>query len=296
MADHLTVKQLKLENGETLAYQEAGNGNNILLLVHGNMSSGVHFLPIAERLPPGFKAYIIDLRGFGDSTYNNRIDTIKELSDDLSAFVSKLAVENFTLIGWSAGGSVCLQFSADYPDRVKKIVLIDSVGHSGCPLFKKDEQGKVLMGQVYKNRAEMAEDPEVAPCLQAIENKDFQTMSILWDRAIYSHRKPLPEDNKLYINATLKQRNLVDIYWALALFNMSDKHNGYTEGNNLISKIKVPVLSLWGEKDSIIPEAAAKETVEALGDKGELIVLKDSGHSPLIDCPDVLMKKIADFR
>lgn len=118
----------------------------------------------------------------------------------------------------------------------------------------------------------------------------------MWDRAIYSHRKPLPEDNKLYINATLKQRNLADIYWALALFNMSDKHNGYTEGNNLISKIKIPVLSLWGEKDSIIPEAAAKETVEALGDKGELIVLKDSGHSPLIDCPDVLMKKIADFR
>lgn len=295
MANNLEMKKLKLENGETLAYREAGNGNNILLLVHGNMCSGVHFLPIAERLPPDFKAYIVDLRGFGDSTYNNRIDSIKDLSDDLFAFVNNLDVKNFTMLGWSAGGSVCLQFGADYSDIVKKIVLIESVGYTGCPLSKKDDQGKIMMGQVYKDRAEMAEDPEVAPCLRAIENKDFHAMSILWDRAIYSNRKPLPEDNKLYINATLKQRNLVDVYWALALFNISNTHNGYTEGNNLINKIKASVLSLWGEADIIIPEATARGTVETLGDKAELMILKDSGHSPLIDCPDLLMQKIGDF-
>lgn len=33
MSNNLEVKKLKLENGETLAYMEAGNGNNILLLV-----------------------------------------------------------------------------------------------------------------------------------------------------------------------------------------------------------------------------------------------------------------------
>jgi pimeloyl-ACP methyl ester carboxylesterase len=295
MANHLGIKKLDLENGETLAYREVGNGNHILLLVHGNMCSGIHFLPTINRLPPDFKAYLVDLRGFGDSTYHRRIDSIKELSDDLFAFVNKLGIKNFTIVGWSAGGSVCLQFGADYPDIVKKIVLIESVGYTGCPLFKKDEQGKILTGQVYKDREEMAEDPEVAPCLQAIKNQDFHDMSILWDRAIYSNRKPLPEDNQLYINATLKQRNLVDIYWALALFNMSNKHNGYTEGNNRIKEIKAPVLSFWGEKDLIIPEDAARETVEALGNKAELVILKDSGHSPFIDCPDVLMPKIAGF-
>ena len=226
MINNLEIKKLRLENGETLAYREAGNGDNILILVHGNMCSGLHLLPIAERLPPNFKAYIVDLRGFGDSTYNNRIDSIKDLSDDLYAFVNYLGLKNFTMLGWSAGGSVCLQFGADYPDIVKKIVLIESVGYTGSPLFKKDAQGEILMGQTYEDRTEMAKDPEVAPCLRAIENKDFDSMSILWNRAIYSNRKPLPEDNKLYINATLKQRNLVDIYWALALFNMSNKHNG----------------------------------------------------------------------
>lgn len=71
MINNLEIKKLRLENGETLAYREAGNGDNILILVHGNMCSGLHLLPIAERLPPNFKAYIVDLRGFGDSTYNN---------------------------------------------------------------------------------------------------------------------------------------------------------------------------------------------------------------------------------
>ena len=86
------------------------------------------------------------------------------------------------------------------------------------------------------------------------------------------------------INATLKQRNLVDIYWALALFNMSNKHNGYSADDCRINEIEAPVLSFWSEKDIIIPEATVRETVEALGDKAELIIIKDSGHSPLVDC------------
>lgn len=291
----MKVKNVKLENGETLAYREYGNGDKNILLIHGNMCSGVHFLPLVKRLPPNFKAYIVDLRGFGDSTYNKKIDNIKDLSDDLYAFVTQLGIYDFIIIGWSAGGSVCLQFSADYPDNAQKIVLIDSVGHTGCPLFKKDEQGKIIIGEVYKDRLEMAEDPEVAPCLQSIVNNNFNDMSILWDMVIYTNRKPSIEDNKFYINETLKQRNLVDIYWALSIFNISNKHNGYTYGNNLINKIKAPVLSFWGENDIIIPEDMVRETVKALGDKAELIILKNSGHSPLIDCPDVLIQNIIDF-
>ncbi|SHK32598.1 alpha/beta fold hydrolase [Desulforamulus aeronauticus] len=295
MITELKVKKVKLENGELLAYRETGEGNKNILLVHGNMCSGVHFLPLIKRFSPNFKVYIIDLRGFGDSTYINRVDNIKDISDDLYTFINKLEITNFTLVGWSAGGSVCLQFSANYPDIVEKIVLIDSVGYMGCPLFKKDEQGNVLIGQIYKDRLEMAKDPEVAPCLKAIENNNFNDMSTLWDMAIYTNHKPLPEDNKLFINATLKQRNLVDIYWALSVFNLSNKHNGYTEGNNLINKIKVPVLSFWGEKDMIVSGETVRETVKVLGDKAELVILKDSGHSPLVDCPDILMQKMIDF-
>ena len=184
----MKVKKVKLENGETLAYRESGNGNKNLLLIHGNMCSGVHFLPLVKRFPPNFKAYIVDLRGFGDSTYNNKIDNIKDLSDDLYAFVNQLGIKDFIMIGWSAGGSVCLQFSADYPGIVQKIVLIDSVGYTGCPLFKKNEQGEILIGQVYKDRLEMAEDPEIAPCLQAIANNNFNAMNILWDMVIYTNR------------------------------------------------------------------------------------------------------------
>ncbi|MEG6523314.1 alpha/beta fold hydrolase [Desulfotomaculum sp. 1211_IL3151] len=76
---------------------------------------------------------------------------------------------------------------------------------------------------------------------------------------------------------------------------MSNEDNGYTAGNNQINEIEAPVLSFWGDKDIIIPEATARGTVEALGDKAELIILKNSGHSPFVDCPDVLMQKIGDF-
>lgn len=222
----LSVKKVKLDNGEVLAYRETGRGNDILVLVHGNMCSGIHFMPLLQRLPKQFKAYIVDLRGFGDSTYNNSVGSIKDFSDDIFDFTNKIGIKKFTLIGWSAGGSICLQFSANYPELVKKIILINSADYRGCPLFKRDENGKVLSGQIYKNKEEMAKDIEVAPCLEAIENKNFDDMSSLWNMAIYTNQKPSPEENELYINATLKQRNLVDVYWVLALFNISDKHNG----------------------------------------------------------------------
>lgn len=284
----MEVKKIKLENNETLFYREHGYGSKAVIFVHGNMCSGAHFLPFIKNLPICFKCYLIDLRGFGESTYNNQIESIQDLSDDLYSFATQLNLNNLILVGWSAGGSVCMQFGGNYPELVRKIVLIDSVSHSGCPLFNRE-------GQVYRNKSEMSEDPEISLSLNAIKNKNFNVMSKLWADVIYTNQKPLHEDNQIYINETLKQRNLVDIYWALCLFNISDAHNGYIEGNNLISKIKAPTLLFWGENDMIIKENVPIETVNALGRLANLIILKNSGHSPLIDCPEILMQNIIEF-
>lgn len=289
------LKKMRLDSGEVLAYREAGDGNKLLLFIHGNMSAGIHFMPLVKRLPSDYKAYIVDLRGFGDSTYHNQIHTIKNLSDDIYEFINKLGLRQITLVGWSAGGSICLQLAADYSELVNKIVLISAVGHGGVPLFRKDEQGNILKGQVYEDKAEMAEDSEVAPCLAAIRSQNADEMSTLWNMAIYTNQKPGLREGVEYINATLKQRNLVDIYWALAQFNISHQHNGYIEGNGLIDHIKAPVLSIWGEKDVIISENTVRETVKALGENAKMLILKDSGHSPMVDYPDLLIERLIEF-
>lgn len=296
MIHEYEIKYMSLDNGERLAYREVGKGQNTLLLIHGNMSSGLHYLPILERLPEDFKAYVIDLRGFGESTYNSRFDSLKDLSEDVYDFVNKLGLRNFTMVGWSTGGGICMQFEADHPGYANKLVLIESVSYLGYPIYKKDETGQMKLGEVYSSKEEMAADPvQVAPAAAAMQSKNFAFMSWLWDVAIYTNNKPEPEYNNIYINETLKQRNLVDIDWSLACFNMSGMHNGYTQGSSLIDKIEIPVLSFWGKKDAVVMEQMVKTTVDAIGDNARLVILEDSGHSPLVDCPDLITNEILDF-
>ncbi|MBU1019823.1 MAG: alpha/beta hydrolase, partial [Firmicutes bacterium] len=122
----------------------------------------------------------------------------------------------------------------------------------------------------------------------------YATMKSIWDQAIYTVSKPSEEDDYLYLTETLKQRNLVDIDFALTTFNMSSYTNGKTPGDNSITNVTQPVLSLWGEKDIIVPEYMIDETVNAL-ENCQKVVLKNSGHSPLVDCPDLLATYITNF-
>ena len=77
---------------ETLAYLDEGQGD-VVLMLHGNMSSSVHYGPLIERLQGSFRCVALDLRGFGDSSYNNRFDTMDELAEDVFLFL--LLIHNF---------------------------------------------------------------------------------------------------------------------------------------------------------------------------------------------------------
>ena len=76
---------------ETLAYLDEGQGE-VVLMIHGNMSSSVHYEPLIERICDSYRCIAVDLRGFGDSTYNNRFDTLEELADDVNAFLDVLEI------------------------------------------------------------------------------------------------------------------------------------------------------------------------------------------------------------
>lgn len=289
-------KTVSLPNGETYHYIEQGTGPKTILLVHGNMSSSVHYHPMLMRIPNEFKVYAIDLRGFGDSTYVNRINHLKEFAEDLSLFMDRLHIKKASLVGWSTGGGIALEFASRYPSKTEKIVLIESTSHKGYPIFKKDSTGVPQIGVPYATKEEMALDPiQVAPAVKAMEDKNVPFMSWLWDQAIYTVHKPDPQEHIVYINETLKQRNLVDIDWALATLNMSNTKNVYVEGDGSIHNIKAPVLHIWSKKDLVVPNYMLNENVEALKDQSEVIIYEHSGHSPLVDVPDQLTLDILRF-
>ena len=121
--------QQKLTTGRlTTAYYRAGEGNSKkLLLIHGNVSSGVFYLPLFPALAENFDVVAPDLRCFGDSDALP-VDATRcygDWVDDVAEFVTALGWEKFTIAGWSMGGGVTMQYAIAHPEQLDAVVLIN---------------------------------------------------------------------------------------------------------------------------------------------------------------------------
>ncbi len=278
---------------EEIAYLDEGQGE-VVLMVHGNMSSSVHYEPLITRIKDKYRCIAIDLRGFGDSSYNNRFDTLEELADDVALFIDALELGPVYLVGWSNGGGVSLKLCAKYPEKIRKFFDIEGAGLKGYPVYQKENYKST--GKPYASKEDMAKDPlQVAPALACFEKGDFATMTSIWDATIYTVNKPTREQNELWMAETLKQRNLVDLDWALANLNMSDEYTPYGKGDGTIHNIKCPVALTMAEKDVVVPDYMVMDNYNALGSLATLLPYENCGHSPMVDCPDRLAKDVEEF-
>ncbi|MFM7442085.1 MAG: alpha/beta fold hydrolase, partial [Snowella sp.] len=106
-----------------------GQGLPVLLL-HGYPQTQVIWHKIAPKLAEEFTVIATDLRGYGDSdkpptnsdhsTYSKRT-----MARDQVAVMSQLGYEEFYLVGHDRGGRVAHRLCLDYPEKVKKLVLLD---------------------------------------------------------------------------------------------------------------------------------------------------------------------------
>ena len=278
---------------ETLAYLDEGVGD-VILMIHGNMSSSVHYEPLISRIKDKYRCVAVDLRGFGDSSYNERFDTLEELADDVALFIDALELGSVYLVGWSNGGGVSLKLCAKYPEKVKKFFDIEGAGHKGYPVYQKENYKST--GKPYASKEDMAKDPiQVAPAIACFEKGDFATMTAIWDATIYTVNKPTREQNEYWMAETLKQRNLVDLDWALANLNMSDEYTPYGKGDGTIHNITCPVAFTTASKDIVVPDYMVMDNYNALSHLAILIPYENCGHSPMVDCPDRLAKDVVDF-
>lgn len=293
--ERLLKKVVTLQNGEKYAYIEQGSGNKVFLLLHGNMSSSAYFYELFKRVPHDIRLLAPDLRGFGDSSYNHRFDSLDELADDVLAFVDALKVKEVYLLGWSTGAGVAYKVAAKRSDLVKKLISLDGASYRGYPIFKKGANNAPLIGQIYQSKEELAKDPvQVAPALAAtaIQNKAFY--DFIYGLTIYNVRKPEPELLSYLLDETLKQRNLVDIDWSLANLNMSAFSNLYNNGTNDIKKVIAPVLLLWGDKDLVVLEYMVNETLAALPNATKK-VYPGVSHSAITDIPEQFAADVLAF-
>ena len=288
----LPVESVALPTGETVTYRHR-EGDTPLLLLHGNMTSSKHWDLVLDAIDERFDCYAMDMRGFGGSTYESPVDSIADFDEDVGPFADAVGLDSFHLWGWSTGGGVAMTFAARHPDRVERLVLMAPVGTRGYPIHRKDEQGQPT-DDLLTTREEIAADPTLVPLVTAHETEDRETFKAVWNQLIYTDERPEDDLYDDYVDDMLTQRNLVDVYHALAHFNVSDEATGYGEGSGLASEITHPTLLVHGDRDQVIPREMVEQTLADLPN-AEFVELADCGHSPPVDALDDLLDAVEPF-
>lgn len=244
-----TLHKVELSNGETLSYRKRDGGAEVVVLIHGNMTSSKHWDLLMEALDERLTIYAVDMRGFGESTYHQRITAIKDFSEDIKLWVDALQLKDFTLIGWSTGGNVAMQYCADYPNDSKNLVLFASGSTRGYPFYSSNADGTPNVADRLVTLEQIEQDVvKTIPMQQMYDTKNRDGLKFVWNSAIYTHNQPDEMRYEQYVDDMLTQRNLADVYHALNTFNMSAVDNEVAKGKNQVSAIQIPTLILYGDR------------------------------------------------
>lgn len=115
-------------DGLRLHYLEWGSfGLQPMLLLHGFMSQAHVWDDFASNVKDNYLVLALDQRGHGKSQWTGETAyTIDDHFSDIHHFVKALDLSRLTLVGHSMGGRNALFFAACLPDKVSRLVLIDS--------------------------------------------------------------------------------------------------------------------------------------------------------------------------
>ncbi|MEF8782057.1 MAG: alpha/beta hydrolase [Haloarculaceae archaeon] len=289
----VTSSTVDLPSGERIHYRRR-EGSVPVVLLHGNNSSSKHWDVVFERMDDRFALYAPDMRGFGDSSYRQPVDSLADLAGDVPAFADAVGLEGFHLWGWSLGAGVAMQVAADVPDRVGRLVLMAPPGTQGLPVYEKDATLQPTE-TVLTTREELAEDPvSVAPILGAIERGDREAIKEIWEQAIFVHGPPEPERFDAYAEESLKQQNLLDVDYALVHFNISSEDTEVGPGTGEVEDIDAKTLVIRGEDDLVVTREMSRQVVEGIDD-ASFVELAECGHAPTVDAPGELLDAVEPF-
>lgn len=110
-----------------ISYQVSGKGT-VVILLHGWGGEAASFKPVFEWLAQSHKVYALDLPGFGKSQIPPRAWDTSDYAHFVTAFLEKLRIPKAHFIGHSFGGRISIILSAEHPEKVDKLILVDSAG------------------------------------------------------------------------------------------------------------------------------------------------------------------------
>jgi pimeloyl-ACP methyl ester carboxylesterase len=107
-------------NGIRLFHVEIGSGPPVVLL-HGGLANSDYFGEQARALAQAYRVILVDSRGHGRSTRDQRPFGYDLMADDVAALLDTLKIDKAAIVGWSDGAIIGLDLTMRHPERVTRI-------------------------------------------------------------------------------------------------------------------------------------------------------------------------------
>lgn len=270
-------KTQDLINNERIAYIEKGDAQEVILLIHGNMASSVHMLSLMNKLSHKYRVIAPDLRGFGDSSFNNTYISLKELAFDLLLLMDELKIKEAHVLGWSTGFGVALELAILKPNLVKSLFSLQGMPVTGYYSLKKDKEDKIISHRLYSSYQEMLMDKELNSIHYALLDNNKKLIELIWRKTLLLYNELSDVEIELYVKETLKQKTQDIINWAWVNFNISNEANLYTKGTSEINQIKCPIFISYSQKDNIVTKEMVDINIKAFPN-AKVFTIENGGH------------------
>lgn len=274
--------------GERICYAEGGNlDGEVVLTIHGNYSSYKSMVPFIEELGDEYRVLCVDLRGFGRSSYNHPISSVKEMSDDLVEMCQVLGITKAVVLGHSLGGGVAAQFAIDAPEVTDKLVLSCPTCFYGYPLFKGNQE--VGFTPFASMEDCMTSDDPVGKAIQVTVNTLKSGNFDAYLQMLSKMGGHTEEPTERFIASTREafmQKDLLADDWALMTWNITDMPSLYSKGTGEYKKILAPTLFYSAGKDTFVFPFMVDINVNHLKWKGENFVhkhIENAIHTSFLD-------------
>jgi pimeloyl-ACP methyl ester carboxylesterase len=279
-------KFIKIDSGAQDVYLHyldyPGEGRKVVLL-HGFGSSTFTWEDMVPKLQKKFRddnkpvphVLAVDIKGCGwsDKPRNAKYDPFT-LTDEVSAWMEKVGVDNATVVGNSLGGALALVLALDHPEKVGRLVLVDAGGY---PPDKKDYIAALFA---------------YVPFPGFWINLGFNRWMAKWGlrKAFYDPEKVTDARIDAYFDR-LRTRGCIESIVAQALSADPELFLTYA---GRIPYIKQETIIIWGRNDGWIPLKYGCRFNQDIK-RSKLFVIPECGHVPQEEKPDEFAQILYHF-
>lgn len=285
-------------NGIRLHYAECGDGENLVILLHGFPEFWYSWRHQLTFLGQHYHVVAPDMRGYNLSDKPSRIEEYATdvLVEDIVDLIKHFGASRAAVVGHDWGAGVAWAVAQKYPERISKLAVLQV---PPAAAWRANLTLRQLLRSWYMFFFQLPRIPE-----SLIRRKDFAGLDVVFKEKVGRKGSFSDSDIETYREALRRPGALTGAinYYRANVFRLmrrskrSDKPEPVETGMpKHDGRIRVPTLFIFGEQDFAILPATVRGVGNYIDAPYHEVRIPDSGHWVQNEASDEVNSALIDF-